>query len=462
MIAHEIAARVRAREVSAAAVVEEALARIAVHNGLVNAFTDVTAERARAEAAAVDRAIARGDDAGSLAGVPFAAKNLFGLAGIVTRAGSRIERTHAPARADAFAVARLRAAGAVCLGALNMDEYAYGFTTENTHDGPVRNPHDPARIAGGSSGGSAAALAAGFCAVTLATDTNGSIRVPASLCGVYGLKPTFGRLSRAGAYPFVASLDHVGPMARDVASLALAYDAMQGDDPADPAQARRPVAPVSGAVSGALVPRTLRVARLGGHFGGEGAARAAADRVAVALSANEEATFPDAAVLRAAAFLVTASEGAAVHLADLRARADEFDPLVRDRLLAGALIPAQWVHRAQKIRREIARRAGALFARFDVLVAPATPCAATTIGQDGLVLGGESVPLRPHFGVFTQPVSAIGLPVLAVPVPGAAAGLPIGVQLIGAPWQEAALFSAAAGLEAAGVCAAPLAAALAS
>jgi len=152
-----------------------------------------------------------------LAGVPYAVKNLFDVQGLTTLAGSRINRDRPPAKQDAVLVARMRAAGAVLLGALNMDEYAYGFTTENTHYGPTRNPHDPSRTAGGSSGGSAAAVAAGLVPIALGSDTNGSIRVPSSLCGIFGLKPTYGRLSRSGTYPFVASLDHLGPFARSAA-----------------------------------------------------------------------------------------------------------------------------------------------------------------------------------------------------------------------------------------------------
>jgi AtzE family amidohydrolase len=232
--AAEAAAAVRAGRRSAKDVAEAALAGVAARDGALNCLTAVTAERARAEAVAVDAAVSAGRDPGPLAGVPVAVKNLFDVEGLATLAGSKIERDKSPAARDAFLLRRLRAAGAVLLGALNMDEYAYGFTTENHHYGPVRNPHDTGRIAGGSSGGSAAAVAAGLAPLALGSDTNGSIRVPASLCGVFGLKPTYGRLSRGGAYLFAASFDHVGPFARDAADLALAYDAAQGADPDDP------------------------------------------------------------------------------------------------------------------------------------------------------------------------------------------------------------------------------------
>ncbi len=455
--AHALAARIRAREVSAAEVIRAALTRIRERDPELNAFTAVTETRAEAQAAAVDAAIARGEPVGPLAGVPFAAKNLFDIAGLTTLAGSVIERDRPPAAADAFAVAALTRAGAICTGALNMDEYAYGFTTENSHYGACRNPHDTSRIAGGSSGGSGAAVAGGLVPLSLGTDTNGSIRVPASLNGIFGLKPTYGRLSRHGSYPFVPSLDHVGPFARCVADLALAYDAMQGADAADPAQARRPAEPVGEAWRHARP--GLRVARLGRHFRGGGlpAAQAAADAVAQALGASAEVELPDAAAARAAAFLITGAEGAQTHLDDLRCRPDDFEPLTRDRLLAGALIPAQWVLHAQRIRSHFRNQAARLFAEWDVLVAPATPSAATPIGQDVLEVDGQPIPLRPSFGVYTQPISFIGLPVLAVPMPQADGALPIGVQLIAAPWREDLLFAAAARLEQAGVCTADVA-----
>ena len=218
-----MAGAVRAGEVSARELLDTCLARIAATDAQVNAFTSQTLARAQQEADVVDESRRQGAPLGPLAGVPYAVKNLYDIEDVTTLAGSKINRSHAPASADAFLIQQMKAAGAVLVGALNMDEYAYGFTTENTHYGPCRNLHDLMRIAGGSSGGSGAAVAAGQVSITLGSDTNGSIRVPASLCGVWGLKPTFGRLSRRGTYPFVYSLDHLGPMANSLASLALAF-----------------------------------------------------------------------------------------------------------------------------------------------------------------------------------------------------------------------------------------------
>ena len=218
-------------------------ARIAERDRTLNAFTAVTAERALAKGARRRCSSRARQNPGPLAGVPFAVKNLFDVAGLPTLAGSKINRDRPPASADATLIARLEAAGAILVGALNMGEYAYDFTGENMHDGPSRNPHEHAHMTGGSSGGSGGAVAGGLVPIALGSDTNGSIRVPSSFCGLFGLKPTYGRLSRARTFPFVASLDHVGPLARSTRDLALAYDAMQGPDAEDPVCAGRPVEP---------------------------------------------------------------------------------------------------------------------------------------------------------------------------------------------------------------------------
>jgi len=449
-----IAALVRGGAVCAVEVAEAALARIAAKDPALNSFTAVTRARALADARAVDAALARGEDPGPLAGAPFAVKNLFDVEGLVTIAGSKIDREGSPAMADATIVRRLVAAGAVLVGALNMDEYAYGFTTENTHYGAAHNPHDPARVAGGSSGGSGAAVAGGLVPLALGSDTNGSIRVPASLCGVFGLKPTYGRLSRTGARLFAASLDHVGPLARSVGDLAAAYDAMQGPDPRDPASADRAVEPASPEIEQGA--KGLRIAIAGGYFAGTGEAAAAVANVAQALGVTRKIDIPEAARARAAAFVITASEGANLHFADLKARADDFDPMTRDRFLAGALIPANWVTQAQRFRRWYQEQLLALFDDTDILLMPATPCSASLIGQDMVEIDGALVPTRPYLGVYTQPLSFIGLPIVAAPL-RRAGELPIGVQIVAAPWRESAALRVARALERDGVTCAEIA-----
>ncbi|WP_328702986.1 AtzE family amidohydrolase [Arenibaculum pallidiluteum] len=449
-----IARAVASGEISARAVALAALERIAAHDPQIGAFTDVTAGRALAEADAVDRALAEGRRPGPLAGVPYAVKNLFDVAGLRSLAGSAINRDLPPAGADAALVARMKAAGAVLLGGLNMGEYAYDFTGENFHYGPSRNPHDPTRMTGGSSGGSGAAVAAGFAPIALGSDTNGSIRVPAALCGVFGLKPTYGRLPRTGTFPFCDSLDHLGPLGRTAEDLALCYDALQGPDAHDPACAGRPVEPALAELAKGT--GGLRVAVAGGFFRrtAQPEALAALDRVAATLGVEREIALPEVERARASAFLITNAEGSALHLDRLRRRAADFDPATRDRFLAGAMIPAAWTVQAQRFRRWFHDRMLELFREVDLILAPATPCAAPAIGQTTMMLDGAEVPVRPNLGLFTQPFSFVGLPVAVVPVRGPGR-LPLGVQVVAAPWREDLCLRAAAALEAAGFAAAP-------
>jgi AtzE family amidohydrolase len=451
--ASEIAEAVRGGRLSALGVTEAALARIARHDVILNSFTDVTAERARAKARAIDAAIAAGQNVGPLAGVPFAVKNLFDVQGLSTRAGSKINRDLKPSPRDATLIERMEAAGAVLVGALNMGEYAYDFTGENVHDGASRNPHDVTRMTGGSSGGSGGAVGGGLVPIALGSDTNGSIRVPSSFCGIFGLKPTYGRLSRARSFPFVFSLDHLGPFARNVDDLALAYDAMQGADPEDAACATRPAEPVRALLAQDI--GGLRIAVGGGYFQNNVFPEAieAVARVAKALGATRTVEIPEAARARAAAYVITTAEGASLHLDRLRQRPNDFDPAVRDRLLAGAMIPAPLADRAQKFRRWYRAKVLELFQSVDVILAPATPCVAPKLGQTTFVLDGVELPVRANIGIHTQPISFIGLPVVAVPVP--LEPMPIGVQIITAPWREDIALRVAFALERAGVASAP-------
>jgi AtzE family amidohydrolase len=463
------AAAVKSGKVTATAAVSAALARIAVADRTFNCFTNVTAESALAAAEKIDNAIANHENPGPLAGVPFAVKNLFDVSGITTLAGSKINADNPPAARDSAGVARLKQAGAVLVGTLNMDEYAYGFVTENSHYGPTRNPRDTARIAGGSSGGSAAAVAAGLVPVTLGSDTNGSIRVPAALCGVFGFKPTYGRLSRAGAFLFSSSLDCVGPFGRSLRDIALLYDILQGTDDRDPVCTQRPPELTSPQLNIGI--EGLRIAVADGYFatGAEPEAMAAVEIVARALTnvlncGTESKTttnprkigglatlsIPESDRARAAAFIITACEGGNLHLENLRTRPQDFDPATRDRFLAGTLIPATWYVQAQRFRQWYRDRIRAIFQDTDIILAPATPIAAPEIGVEKMVIAGQEILVRPNLGLFTQPLSFIGLPVLCVPVqrPGA---LPLGVQIVGAPYSEAVILRVAAVLESQGI-----------
>ncbi len=451
--ASDIAKAVTSQKLSALQATEDALARIAQHDGTLNSFTDVTAERARAKARALDAAIAAGKNPGPLAGVPFAVKNLFDVKGLSTRAGSKINRDLKPAARDATLIERLEAAGAVLVGALNMGEYAYDFTGENVHDGPSRNPHDPSRMTGGSSGGSGSAVGGALVPIALGSDTNGSIRVPSSFCGIFGLKPTYGRLSRARSFPFVASLDHLGPFARSVRDLALAYDAMQGPDADDAACTARPPEPVAPVLAENI--GSLRIALAGGYFQKNLFPEAveAVAHVAKALGVTRTVDIPEAARARAAAYVITTTEGASLHLDRLRKRPNDFDPAVRDRLIAGAMVPSVLVDRAQKFRRWYRAQLLDIFKSVDVLIAPATPCVAPKLGQVNFTLDGVELPVRANIGLHTQPISFIGLPVVAVPVP--LQPMPIGVQIIAPPWREDIALRVAYALERMGAVSAP-------
>jgi len=449
------ATAIKAGEISAKAVVSAALERIAAKNETFKCFTAITTDTALADAHRIDQLIAQGKNPGTLAGVPFAVKNLFDIAGLTTLAGSKINTENPPAIKDATAVARLKQAGAVLVGALNMDEYAYGFVTENSHYGSTHNPHDPNRVAGGSSGGSAAAVAAGLVPITLGSDTNGSIRVPASLCGIFGLKPTYGRLSRAGAFLFASSFDHIGPFARSVQDIATTFDSLQGIDASDPICTTRPpelcLPQLNQGIEG------LRIAVADDYFarGAEPEALEAVAKVARALDVTASVTIPEPHRARAAAYIITASEGANLHFANLRSRPQDFDPATRDRFLAGTMIPATWYIEAQRFRQWYRDRVREIFQNVDIILAPTTPCVAPPLGQEKMVIAGEEVLVRPNLGLYTQPLSFIGLPVLSVPIhlPGY---LPLGVQIVAAPYNEALILRVAAVLEAQGVICAPV------
>lgn len=420
----DIAAAVRSGRESAVAIARDALAALAADGHV--AVTRVLGERALAEAAAVDAIVARGEDPGPLAGVPYGVKDLFDVAGLPTTAGSAVRAGAAPASSDAEAICRLRAAGAVLTCTLNMDEFAYGFATINATYGTTRNPHDPARLAGGSSGGSAAAVAAGLVPFALGSDTNGSIRVPASLCGLYGLKCAHGSLPVDGTFPFAESFDDVGPFTASLADMALVWGVLRGE----------------------AVPEwtgDLRIARLGGRFreNADAAQLAAIDAIAVHAPLVE---LPDIARARSAAFLITAFEGGHLHRETLATRALDYDPAVRDRLMAGALLPEELYAKALAFRADFLARLEGLIADFDVLLAPATPCVAPLIEDPRIMIDGALSPARADLGIHTQPVTFTGLPSLAVPLrrPGA---LPLGLQLIGKPGGEGALLALAARLE---------------
>lgn len=424
-----------------------ALERIGRENPRINAFADVLDADAIAHAQRLDRA---GAPAGPLVGRPFAAKELFDVAGRPTRAGSTIRADAAPAAEDATAVARLRDAGAVLVGLTHMDEFAYGFTGENAHYGAVRNPRDPERIAGGSSSGSAAAVAAGLVPFALGSDTNGSVRVPAALCGIYGFKPTYGRVSRAGVAPLAWSFDHVGVLAATLEDTAAALDAIQGPDARDPAASLDRPDPLAAHLGAGI--DGLRVAVAGGHFatGGFPEVFAAVRGAAECLGADREVEIPDSDRAGPAALLITSAEAATLHFDEIRTRDAEFDRFTRARWVAATMIPHAWAARAQQFRRRYREIVRAAFEEVDLMIAPTTPFLPTKIGQSQIGIDGETLPVRGTLGRFTAPFSFVGCPALSVPVPGDGR-FPPGVQLVAGPGKDGYLLRAAAKLRDEGV-----------
>lgn len=433
----QAASRMADGDVSPVELAAACLERIAALDAQVNAFITVTADEAVYDARAIEADLARGEDVGPLAGVPIALKDLFDTAGVRTTAGSRFFADRVPDR-DAAVVERLKAAGAVILGKLNMHEWALGVTNDNPHFGACHNPWALDRITGGSSGGSAAALAAGMCYGALGSDTGGSIRIPAALCGVVGLKPTYGRVSLRGVVPLSWSLDHAGPMARRVTDVARLLEVIAGRDSADPGSAD-----VTTDEYGAELDDGIAGWRIGviadGWLGDvdadvRGAVRAAVDTMSSAgtwIEALDAPDLPDAARLNG---LMTTADAAAFHRERLERSPDQFGADVLARLRRGAAYGAADYAEARRRQTILRQTFSSWFVEhggpFDAVLLPTTPCAAPRIdGLDAIATAGVLTRL-------TSPFNFTGLPAMSVPCGLTTDGLPIGLQIVGAPWAE--------------------------
>ncbi|MGI8755168.1 MAG: Asp-tRNA(Asn)/Glu-tRNA(Gln) amidotransferase subunit GatA [Acidimicrobiales bacterium] len=469
MTASEIAAEVRSGTQSAVEVLDRHLAAISAREPEIHAFNLVTADAARAAAQGVDDRLAAGQDPGPLAGVPVALKDNLCTRGVATTCSSRILEGWVPPY-DATVVARLAAAGAVSVGKTNLDEFAMGSSTENSAFGPTRNPHDPSRVPGGSSGGSAAAVAAEFAPLALGSDTGGSIRQPAALCGVVGVKPTYGRVSRYGLIAFASSLDQIGPFATTVADAALLLEVIAGHDPADatsiPEAAPDLLVHLDDGVEGLRVGVVTELMGEGIHLDVTARVREAADALAAAGAKVDDVSVPAVTFGLSAYYLIAPAE-ASSNLARfdgvryglrvdapttnemmVATRTAGFGAEVKRRIMLGTYALSAGYYdafygQAQKVRTLIARDFAAAYERFDVLVSPTSPTTA-------FPLGAIADPLTMYLNdTCTIPSNLSGDPAMSVPFGTGADGLPVGVQVLAPALAEATMFSAASVLEAA-------------
>lgn len=436
-----LARRIRAGELSAREAVEASLERIESRDGVLNSFISVRADEALAEAEALDGV----DEPGPLHGVPLAAKDVIDVAGARTTAASRILADNVVAR-DATTVARLRAAGAVVVGKTNTHEFAWGATTTSPHFGPARNPWNESRICGGSSGGSGAAVAAGLVPGALGTDTGGSVRIPACLCGVTGIRPSTGRVSNSGVFPVSWTFDTVGPLARTAEDCALLLGVVAGRDSADPTTVAAPVSPYAELLEGGVA--GLRIGVVAHLLEGAIDPRVAAavesaiaelERLGAVVQSVDASFLRETEVVQQ---LIMLPEAATVHLPWLRARLDEYGDDVRARLLAGLLLPGTAVVTGQRARRRLYVQAMPLFDQFDLLVAPEMPVVAPPIGEDLVDAGGVELPYRLALIPYNSPWSCLGLPAASIPC-GLVDGLPVGMALVGRRLDEATILRAA-------------------
>lgn len=444
----EAAAALRARKVSAVELARTSFDAIRRLNPRLNAFQALMEESAMESARQADRELASGIDRGPLHGIPVAVKDVFCTRGVATTCGTKVWADYVPNH-DAAVVERLAAAGAVIAGKTGMHELAYGITSTNPHYGAVRNPWDTERIPGGSSGGSGAAVASGMVFAAMGSDTGGSIRIPASYCGVVGLKPTFGRVSRYGVRPLDFSLDHMGPLARSSRDAAAVLNAIAGHDTRDDTSSRRPVEDyIPGAepsLSGVRVgvPENFYFDRVEEDV--EAAVRGMAVRAAELGACVSAVRVPDIAGLNAVGRVILLAEASAL-MEPYLARREDFGADVLALLDQGRMVPATDYVNAQRLRRVFMRQFRALWNGVDCLLTPTTPNTAPPIGETGTVIRGEPEDVRLAATRLVRGINVLGAPAVSVPCGRDRGGLPIGMQLVGRPFSEALLLKAAQAL----------------
>jgi len=447
MTIFQAAASLRAREVSSVELTKESLRRIHAEQPRLNAFITITEELALAQAHRADDELARGIDRGPLHGIPYALKDVFNTRGIRTTVGSKIFADNIPGY-DSAVFEKLTEAGAVLMGKTGLQEFAYGITCNNPHFGAIRNPHDPDCIPGGSSGGSGAAVAADMVYFAMGSDTGGSIRIPATFCGCAGFKPTSGRVSRYGVMPLDFSLDHMGPLTRTAQDAGLVLNAIAGFDSRDDTSSRHPVDDYAGPPSG-----SLRGVRLGvpTNFYNERVASEVAAAFVRALGEAEAAgatlvplSVPDPAEINIVSRVILLSEASALLEPYLHRRAD-FGADVIALLDQGRLLPATDYINAQRLRRLYQREWAKVWSDVDCVLTPTAPITAPKIGQSTVDIAGTPEDVRLASTRFVRAINVIGLPALSVPL-ATESPMPIGLQIIGKPFSEAALLGLASNL----------------
>ena len=447
-----LAPLVRKKKVSPVELLDAVFARMDALNPLLNAYITVAADSARADASRAEREILRGRWRGPLHGIPISLKDNIATKGIRTTAGSKILADHVPHQ-DATVARCLRRAGAVIVGKTNLHEFAYGVTTENPHHGLTRNPWDTERIPGGSSGGSAAALAAGMCFASVGTDTGGSIRIPAALCGIVGLKPTYGRVSAHGTVPLSPTLDHVGPLARTVADAAIVLRAIAGRDPCDATTLALP--PLRLPENLKTLPGRRRLGMPRDYFFDrlDDEVRRATLQAAKYFERRGaeivEVSLPSLAASVEPGNHLALAEATHYHrrMGWFPARAAGYGEDVRKRLEAGADVRAVDYLRAFEMQQRVRAEFDCAFALVDAILAPVTPVPAPLIGRKMLALGGEEEPVRAALLRLCRPANLAGLPAISVPCGFTGAGLPVGLQIIGPRCGEEIVLRLALGYE---------------
>jgi aspartyl-tRNA(Asn)/glutamyl-tRNA(Gln) amidotransferase subunit A len=442
----EAARRMMRKELSPVELTQAALERISALNPRLNAFITVLEDRARAAAKAAELEMMSGQRRSPLHGIPIALKDLCATKGVRTTAGSKILRDYVPTD-DATVTLRLAEAGTILLGKLHMNEFAYGPDGDNEHYGRVRNPWNLERLTGGSSSGSGAALAASLCLGALGTDTGGSIRIPAALCGIAGIKPTYGRVSRYGITPLSWSLDHAGPMAKTVEDVALLLQAMAGYDANDPGSARRPVPDYTAALSGDV--RGLRIGIPREYFFDaidpevEGAVRQATEVLSGLGASLHHVSWPSLRYVTLAALIIVLVEASAFHDDWIRSRPQDYQPDIALRLKWGLLVPASAYLKAQRLRTLMCREAAQLWRQVDVLLTPATMTAAPHPNETQVRIGDRQMSTREALLRLMRPFNLTGLPAMSIPCGFTSTGLPIGLQIAGRPFDEATVLRVA-------------------